>query len=479
MALSLICAKHAGNPKFRAAIFRRTFPEFTDPGGLVDETSGLYPAIGGRFNSQKMDWVFPSGARVSFRHLQYEKTVYRYQGAQICYLCFDELTHFTEFPFWYLLSRNRSTCGVKPVIRATCNPDPDSFAAKLIDWYLDPDGYPDPAKAGKVRYFYRAKDEMNWDDDRDRLTEHYLIAKARPQTVNGIEYGAAIKIRNEWVTADNKDKLIEKVLASEKLRNSIPIKSFTFLPSTIFENKKLLEINPEYLDNLENLHPVERERLLKGNWKIAFAAGTIFQRTWFEIIEEMPEAEFASVVRFWDLAATDKISATKNSSYTVGAKLAKFPGEYYVLMDLVIVQITGGEVEKLIQQTAILDGDSVAIRLEKEGGSSGKILEEQFTMNFEKINPNIDFQSIKPVSSKLSRALPLATAASFNRIKLLKGDWNADFLNAVGQFDGITHLAKINDIIDATDGAYNELKSIVPVHISSIESTERFIGVWT
>jgi hypothetical protein len=62
---------------------------------------------------------------------------------------------------------------------------------------------------------------------------------------------------------------------------------------------------------------------------------------------------------------------------------------------------------------------------------------------------------------------------------LLKGDWNADFLNAVGQFDGITHLAKINDIIDATDGAYNELKSIVPVHISSIESTERFIGVWT
>lgn len=479
MALSLICAKHHENKKFRATIFRRTFPEFTDPGGLVDETSNLYPALGARFNNQKMDWVFPSGSRVSFRHLQYEKTVYRYQGAQICYLCFDELTHFPEFAFWYLLSRNRSTCGVKPVIRATCNPDPNSFAAGLIEWYLTPDGYPDTDKSGIVRYFYRSKEEMIWDGDRDSLIAKYIDTKARPKEIEGKEYGATIKLRDVWVGAKDKDKLIKKVLASPELRAKTPIKSFTFLPSTIFENKKLLEINPEYLDNLENLHPVERERLLLGNWKIAYAAGTVFNRAWFEIIEEIPEIEFASIVRFWDLAATDKDSATRTSSYTVGAKVAQFPGEYYVILDLVIEQITGGDIEKLIQQTAQLDGDNVSIRVEKEGGSSGKILEEQFTTNFAEINPNIDFQAIKPLSSKLSRSLPFATASSLYKVKLLKGDWNADFLNAVGQFDGKTHLPKINDIIDATDGAYNELKTILPVHIDSINNTEPFIGVWT
>ena len=150
-----------------------------------------------------------------------------------------------------------------------------------------------------------------------------------------------------------------------------------------------------------------------------------------------------------------------------------------MILDLVIEQITGGDIEKLIQQTAQLDGAMVSIRVEKEGGSSGKILEEQFTTNFAEINPNIDFQAIKPLSSKLSRSLPFATASSLYKVKLLKGDWNADFLNAVGQFDGKTHLPKINDIIDATDGAYNELKTILPVHIDSINNTEPFIGVWT
>ena len=117
--------------------------------------------------------------------------------------------------------------------------------------------------------------------------------------------------------------------------------------------------------------------------------------------------------------------------------------------------------------------------MEKEGGSSGKILEEQFTSNFAEINSNIDFQAIKPISSKLSRSLPFATASSLYKVKLLQGDWNADFLNAVGQFDGKTHLPKINDIIDATDGAYNELKTISPVHFDTINSDDSFVGVWT
>jgi len=68
-----------------------------------------------------------SAGKIKFSHLQFETTVYDWQGAQITLICFDELTHFTAHQFFYMVSRNRSTCGVRPYIRATCNPDADSW----------------------------------------------------------------------------------------------------------------------------------------------------------------------------------------------------------------------------------------------------------------------------------------------------------------------------------------------------------------
>ena len=55
-----------------------------------------------------------------------------------------------------MLSRNRSTCGVTPYVRATCNPDADSWVAKFIEWWIDQDtGYPIPERSGKLRWFIR------------------------------------------------------------------------------------------------------------------------------------------------------------------------------------------------------------------------------------------------------------------------------------------------------------------------------------
>ncbi len=88
-----------------------------------------------------MDWKFPWGSQVVFRHLQRESDIYSWQGTQVPLLLFDELTHFTARQFWYMLSRNRNphNNGIRPYVRATCNPDPDSFVADLIDWYIDND----------------------------------------------------------------------------------------------------------------------------------------------------------------------------------------------------------------------------------------------------------------------------------------------------------------------------------------------------
>jgi Terminase large subunit, T4likevirus-type, N-terminal len=125
--------RNIGNKDFGAVIFRRTTPQITNEGALWDESGKLYPMLGAKPNQNELFWRFPSGAIVSFAHLEHDKTVLNWQGSQIPLICFDELTHFTQKQFWYMVSRNRSMCGVRPYIRATCNPDADSWADRPED----------------------------------------------------------------------------------------------------------------------------------------------------------------------------------------------------------------------------------------------------------------------------------------------------------------------------------------------------------
>lgn len=119
-------------------------------------------------------------------------------------IAFDELTHFTRKQFFYMMSRNRSVCGVRPYMRATCNPDPDSFVAKFIEWWMDDAGFPIPERSGVIRYFVVINDEVFWANSRDELAAAYAV-------------------------------------------NPADAKSFTFIASSIFDNRILLAQDPGYL----------------------------------------------------------------------------------------------------------------------------------------------------------------------------------------------------------------------------------------
>jgi len=96
---------------------------------------------------------------------------------------YDELVHFTESQFFYMLSRNRSTCGVKPYIRATCNPDGESWVAKFIDWWIDPEtGYADESRCGKIRYFVRKNNIIHWADTPQELYETFGLYTPEDKT---------------------------------------------------------------------------------------------------------------------------------------------------------------------------------------------------------------------------------------------------------------------------------------------------------
>ncbi|HEX7001093.1 MAG TPA: terminase family protein, partial [Trueperaceae bacterium] len=98
-------------PGFGAVIFRRTSVQVRNEGGLWDESEAIYGPAGLKPRESVLEWEHtPTGNTVKFAHLEHEKNVLDWQGAQIALIGFDELTHFEAKQFWYMLSRNRSTC---------------------------------------------------------------------------------------------------------------------------------------------------------------------------------------------------------------------------------------------------------------------------------------------------------------------------------------------------------------------------------
>ena len=100
-ALLLECLRHIDNPRFEAVIFRQSRPQIMNAGGLYATSQEIYPNLGATsVLTPSIQWRFPSGAKVTFAYMFYEKEKYNYQGAQIPLLMFDELVHFTESQFF-------------------------------------------------------------------------------------------------------------------------------------------------------------------------------------------------------------------------------------------------------------------------------------------------------------------------------------------------------------------------------------------
>ena len=98
-----------------------------------------------------------------FAHLQHEQNKFDWQGSQIPLVCFDEVsTHFSQSQFLYMLSRNRSMSGVRPYVRATTNPDAESWVKEFLAPWVD-DEHPDyPWPSGALRWFTQIDGKIMW-----------------------------------------------------------------------------------------------------------------------------------------------------------------------------------------------------------------------------------------------------------------------------------------------------------------------------
>lgn len=400
-ALLLEVVRYHHIPGFTAVIFRKTYPQIEASGGLWEKSTEIFPHIGGKANRSNFKWTFPSGATCRFRHLSDDKDLLNVQGAEICYIGLDELTHFSWKMVNTLFAANRSTCGVEPFIRGTCNPDPNSWVAEAIAPWLREDGFPDQQVSGKLKTF---------------------------------------KIEN------NQIRYVEP--GEEKEEEEEGLMSLTFIPALVHDNPRLLEKDPRYIQRLKSMQLVERERFLMGNWKIKAEAGTIFQRQWFELDREKWAVEFGDrLVRYWDLAATTHQNA-KRGDWTVGL-LIHFRKRHddFVVKDVVRRRLPPAQTNQLIQETAAADGKLVQVRWQQDPGAAGV----RDSVNLQAMLKGYDARGIPEIRDKVSRALPVSYMAEQGKIKLTIAPWNREFLSECEQFPEGKH----DDMVDSLSGAFN------------------------
>ena len=418
--LLLNALRYKNVPGFDCTIFRRNFNQIFANGGLWDDSVKIYADIPGAYPRWSRGcWVFNDGngnqiSKVTFAHIEKNLDVHKWQGSQLTMLCFDELTHFSEYIFFYMMSRNRSTCGVKPSIKATCNPDSDSWVAKFIEWWIDQDtGYPIKERSGKIRWFIRRDGQITWANHKETLWKKF-----------------------DLVTEEEKQEP----------------RSVTFISSSIYDNQELLKVNPQYLSSLKALPEIEKERLLFGNWKIKEAAGLFFKRTQVDILDIAP-TDFVSICRAWDIAATGDKESSGDPDFTSGVLMGRRKDGRFVVLDVINQRVRAGEVERLIKNTAIADkarwGYKCKIRIPQDPGAAGKIV----AGNYVKMLAGFSVKTSTISGNKQVRANPFAAQWQNGNVSVVAAYWNDMYFSQLESFPQSKH----DDMVDASSDAFNEV----------------------
>ncbi len=107
-------------PKSKQLILRRTLPELEK--SLVRVALELFPKEIYKYSESKHMGTFINDSVIDFGYCDSETDVYRYQSAEYDVIRFDELTHFTEQMYLYLMSRLRGVSDFPRAMKSSTNP---------------------------------------------------------------------------------------------------------------------------------------------------------------------------------------------------------------------------------------------------------------------------------------------------------------------------------------------------------------------
>ena len=156
--------------------------------------------------------------------------------------------------------------------------------------------------------------------------------------------------------------------------------------------------------------------------------------------------KLGKVIRYWDKAGTEG-----GGAYTAGVLMGKGADGCFYVMDSTRGQWAAPKRERVIRQIADTDGKKVRIWIEQEPGSGGKEAADATSAGL----IGFTVKAERPTGDKAVRAEPYAVAVEAGLVKMVRGDWNDDFLGEHKTFP----VGKYKDQIDAASGGFNKLAS--------------------
>ncbi len=177
--------------------------------------------------------------------------------------------------------------------------------------------------------------------------------------------------------------------------------------------------------------------------------GNMFKRHWFEIVNAAPADCYW--VRRWDLAASEE----REAAFTAGVLMGRSrSSKTFYIKDVKRGQLNGDAVKRLISQTAAIDLMEVgkknySVWLPQDPGQAGLVQAKDFTNLLAGYNVKVE----RETGEKMTRAEPLAAQCEAGNVKLVRGSWNAAYLDEICAFPASKHA----DQVDASSGAFGSL----------------------
>lgn len=123
-ALLMAALQYVDTPGYAALLLRRTYADLSQPTALMPRAQEWLARTRAIWRDQDKTWRFPSGATLTFGYMESEDDKWRYQGLQLQFIGWDELTQFTESQYRFLFGwlRRPEGSNIPLRMRATSNP---------------------------------------------------------------------------------------------------------------------------------------------------------------------------------------------------------------------------------------------------------------------------------------------------------------------------------------------------------------------
>lgn len=410
-ALLMAALQYVDYEGYNALILRKTFQDLSKADALIPRSKEWLMKTDAHWNESSKRWTFPSGATLTFGHMDDENAKYNYQGAAWHFIGFDELTHFTETQYMYMHSRCR---------KAEADPIP-----------LRVRGTGNPGGVGH-----------EWVKNRF----------VTPPDIEEATFGMDEEAKQDYI---------------DERKNTL------FIPAKLQDNPHLAkdyEKNLKRLDPVTRAQLLngdwdigEMGNLFKSEW---------FDN---RIIPNVPYGvEIIRQVRYWDLASTDeeKVKKLKGAAdYTASCLMGLGDdGNVYVL-EMTQDRMSPLDIERLVKSKAVRDASTgglgnTIIWMEEEPGSSGK---NTIQMYGRYVLMGFPFYGDKPTGGKIERARPASSACENGAVFLIQGSWTKKFINELVGFPVGQH----DDMVDAFTGAFSKIASGAMIGVNYKEAQQK------